>query len=795
VNLINNPLLAVVDYVLDDLVGATGPFNLNRIVNKLTNDTGALSVSDVTLSMPITIPSLGVVTIGLINASLAGLNTWEVFDVLEPAGSYNLSSYTLLNNFALSVAVSINVTVNSSLGDTYLYEEAVLEAELQNNSLRSSLQVAIREATVLALSDTEKIVPGCLMSTLYDLNLTQLDFSFVLSQIEILAVNGGSEEQIDAAINNMLALFTTSFQVAIPALFNGIIAGPARVSINSGFEAIIEANHTCTDPGRPATFNEETTTVSFSVVGCVVAVLLLAGVIFLFVTKFRAMKPDREDDENSKEPLMSNTGLINGPTTDAVQACDTDQVACNKKWFSGLIFCPRFHFLLRYGIFITLLLNIAMFISSNTSVGAAVYLYVNMGGQETKLPSLFDFSLANSVIDMWEAKVYALALLIAVFSGAWPYTKLILLLFCWVVPLKILSRRKREWLLMAIDALGKWSLIDAFVLTLMMIAFHFHIVPPVTDRTPEGTVSVDAFVEPHWGFYSFLIATMMSLAATHIVLACHRKETKESAQAKPNRVRIEDTKWEALHTHAFKSSKFLSRYTWAVNIFIVSLVIMSIALLISGSIIESFQFQFKGAFQLLLEFLDQPAITSYSLISTGVALPDSAWHPNSIGIRYIQATWFCFAIAIPLCYMLLLLILWLTPMTAKLQRTVFVITEVFNAWSALDVVVVSIIAALLELQQFSQFIIGDRCDLINPIIKQLFNQELNGDAKCFDVVATLDQGCWLLFTSCIIYIMVGLVVQLTCHKALKEREGMLALDVDEDTSDSDNLANGTNDAH
>jgi hypothetical protein len=35
---------------------------------------------------------------------------------------------------------------------------------------------------------------------------------------------------------------------------------------------------------------------------------------------------------------------------------------------------------------------------------------------------------------------------------------------------------------MALDALGKWSLIDAYVLVLMMVAFHFHITQPGKDQ-------------------------------------------------------------------------------------------------------------------------------------------------------------------------------------------------------------------------------------------------------------------------------------------------------------------------
>jgi len=85
------------------------------------------------------------------------------------------------------------------------------------------------------------------------------------------------------------------------------------------------------------------------------------------------------------------------------------------------------------------------------------------------------------------------------------------------------------------------------------------------------------------------------------------------------------------------------------------------------------------------------------------------------------------------------------------------------------VFVVSIIAALLELQQFAQFIIGNRCDLINKVLVKYADDMLHHDDKCFDVVATLNTGCWVLFAACVIYVVVGALVIRGCHKSLKAR--------------------------
>jgi len=59
-----------------------------------------------------------------------------------------------------------------------------------------------------------------------------------------------------------------------------------------------------------------------------------------------------------------------------------------------------------------------------------------------------------SVID--RRQVYLLAVLIAFFSGAWPYIKLALMLVAWMLPPRWCSVAWRDWLLIWLDILGKW---------------------------------------------------------------------------------------------------------------------------------------------------------------------------------------------------------------------------------------------------------------------------------------------------------------------------------------------------
>ena len=109
---------------------------------------------------------------------------------------------------------------------------------------------------------------------------------------------------------------------------------------------------------------------------------------------------------------------------------------------------------------------------------------------------------------MWQAEVYTLAILIAFFSGAWPYIKLFCMGVCWVAPSGFISIQRRETVLKVMDALGKWSLIDFFVMIMFMCAFYFQI---VLGGTSTPALNILVTVVPKWGFYSFLLATMMSL--------------------------------------------------------------------------------------------------------------------------------------------------------------------------------------------------------------------------------------------------------------------------------------------
>jgi len=737
-DLMTSPMITFIDDLVNNFFGPQG---INNVVNFLTNSTGAFSLDNLEkFNYTLNVTGVGNVTFGLISVNVSDLNSWDMIEAMVPISKYSLWTRTGMSQLKFAIEFFVNVSLDNS--PVSLYETGVFSADLKDNVLNASAQAAFYSHPYDDLTLDQLSSIGCLLDGIYDLNLTMLSFNFTIGQISVNATSGGTEEELDNIINNVLALFVGAFMPVIPALFNGIVAGPVRNLVNEGFAALLASDEPCPPAGYvPADTNWEST--SIATIGAVTTFFAITlGVILL--TRYK--KDNRKlKGVPSEDQLVEAVPLLNDYVSPILVRNEYT-----------LMMDPAIHWVVRYLVPFALLTNIVLFISSNTSNGASVYIVLEDQDGTVKLPSLFDFSLGNSVQDMWDAGVYPLSILIAVFSGAWPYMKLVMMLFCWLIPVKYLTVKRREYLLMVLDALGKWSLIDSFVLTLMMVAFHFDLAP--ADGSSQA--AIEAYVEPKWGFYCFLLATMMSLTMSHIILALHNY-----AKGAPE---INDPERLPLYAYAFRSKNKLARK--GLTFLMVFLVVFALILVSVGSAIISFEFQFKGALELILEYLGQPTNQPYSVITLGVGLPGSSETPNSFGVRWIQATFFIFALVVPLLYLTTLLFLWLTPMTFKMQKRVFVCTEVLNAWAALEVFVVSIIAALLEIQQFAAFIIGDKCDGIDKILEKYFVDQLDGDVTCFDVIATLESGCWLLFGACIIYVAVGSLVIRTTHKILTERE-------------------------
>lgn len=412
-----------------------------------------------------------------------------------------------------------------------------------------------------------------------------------------------------------------------------------------------------------------------------------------------------------------------------------------------------------------------MYLVCSSGISVSVVASLLADGEEViYLPAVKEFGLLNTVKEMMDSGTYALGATVFVFSGIWPYTKVFMMLFCWLAPVSRLKPSKRFFLLNFLDFAGKWSLVDSFVMVLFMVAFGFELpaagTPILEDifAAAEGTGEFRIYVEPGLGFYMFLIATISSFVLGHLMTYAHRYAYKvgecgrheEYGVGRESRRRL----YEVLRPADRLKGKIFAHGPW------ISLGV-SIALVMVGTFMDTFAFTFEGIAGFVLG--EEGAVRPFSVMKLGLSVPDSNPWPNSIGIRSVQVCFMLFVIFIVLVYLALMIVLWTAPLTNKVQRRLFVAVQVMNAWSGLDVFVLSILASVLQIRQFALSIVGDKCDALNSLVeKTAIAPMIPGypPVVCFDLHSDLREGFFLLAAAAVIADVTGAVVLSRCEAAL-----------------------------
>ena len=223
------------------------------------------------------------------------------------------------------------------------------------------------------------------------------------------------------------------------------------------------------------------------------------------------------------------------------------------------------------------------------------------------------------------------------------------------------------------------------------------------------------------------------------------------------------------HEFHYRNAKY--GYTHATctkfgNAVIIVVLLVTMFLVCAGSWWKSFSFEFQG---LAGALLGQPP-TDYSLVSLANSILPPTGQDVPIGTTVLWITFLLFALVIPILYLAMTAALYVVPLTLYEQRKIHVVVEVLHAWGAIEVFVLSIIAALLQLKQFAGFIVGGRCNVIDMYIKKYLSEALpGGDMVCFTVVTKLLDGTFILVVASIGMIFIGTYVMRISEHALEDR--------------------------
>jgi len=401
----------------------------------------------------------------------------------------------------------------------------------------------------------------------------------------------------------------------------------------------------------------------------------------------------------------------------------------------------------RYGVLLVCLGDIALFASSemNASKYATVGVEVVLSDQRPHvIPNLYVFTLSRTIREMWDAQAYYLSAIVAVFIGFWPCARLSLVLMCWVLPSRILPVKYRGNILRFLDFLGKWSFTDIFVLSLLLVATRIDL------QLPGALVQV--YCQPEWGCYGFLMAIIISIGISHVALYFHRV-AGHMMDDKPSSQRCVQ--------QSLGASTDMRAHT------ITALLAATLILLIVGSTIVSFSFEFGGAAAKAFDYLNHTTKTDYSIITLGTQIPWASHSPDFIGTYFIQFSFYLFCVLVPVLHLVAMGVLWNVPFARSTQQKLYKACEVLLAWSSVDVFVVALLVQSYQLELVVKFILGDNCDAINHILKEYLS-DIFPNPQCFTVVAELQFGFWILFSAVVVYYLTGGYVMLVCHQCMKD---------------------------
>jgi hypothetical protein len=457
--------------------------------------------------------------------------------------------------------------------------------------------------------------------------------------------------------------------------------------------------------------------------------------------------------------------------------------------------------IMRYMMPLTIIGNIAFFLSGHLSLAASVFIVAELAGETIEVAEFYEFSMTKSIFQMWEADAKELAIIIVIFAVIWPYTKQLTTLTVWFLPPSVLSSSRRGNILLWLDSLGKWSMIDIFILLISMASFRVTIDSPDRAFLPPDFYSIDLMVVPMWGLYANLIAQLVSQISSHFIIHYHRKiisvaeadyEANLRGEAGDNITDqgsdvVSDVEMigdiymigqetperkTALHEHAFQLEYLgeglaLKTRPW-VNKFLVCTGIILAILVIIGCVLPSFSLEVLGIVGVLVESGQkfEEAVKPRTVFNMAGMLIEQAKFLGTtadlLGLGSL-ATILIFSVFLcPLLSIFALLRQWFVSMTKAGHEKNLVAIEILQAWQYMEVYVISIIVGSWQLGPISEVMINEYCGSLNGFFAEMTYYGLLDaeDAQCFRIRGQLEEASYILvITSFILAFMISFVTK------------------------------------
>mgnify|MGYP002783592630 CR=1 FL=1 len=379
---------------------------------------------------------------------------------------------------------------------------------------------------------------------------------------------------------------------------------------------------------------------------------------------------------------------------------------------------PDIPVFVRWFMPIVILGNIGFFLSGHLSLGATVNIVAEFAGQKIVVEKFFEFSMAQSTLDIWNAGGHALAVLILIFSGIWPYTKQFLTLALWFLPPSRCSTSRRGAILLWLDWLAKWSVIDIFVLVISLAAFRVSINSPDVAFLPDDFYSINLLVVPLWGLYANMIAQLLSQVSSHFILHYHRhilhmwhtrnlnKNTPHSLESGSSEKLVKapsEDQSDVLYEHRFgrphrgEDEKLVIR-SW-VNKFLIAASVSLTLFVLLGCILPTFSLSVLGIIGIAVESGQgfEDASTQHNIFTIVKLLIEEARFLGTlgdwVGLITLSLLFLFSVLIVPLVQCAVLLRQWFGASTQRQRSRLAIVIETLSAWQYTEVYLIAIFVA------------------------------------------------------------------------------------------------------
>lgn len=331
----------------------------------------------------------------------------------------------------------------------------------------------------------------------------------------------------------------------------------------------------------------------------------------------------------------------------------------------------------------------------------------------------------------------------------------------------------RGKILLVIDFMGKWSLVDVFVIQFISGIVFMDVTGGKLDKLSHSeTQGMWLRTETEIGFTAFVLATVCSLVLGHVQLFKHEadplarleyarfkraaRRPVELAKLLRGRATLEDIE------RAIEGS---GRYMW--RRFTAPLLAVAFGFFFVGCLVPAFTVQLVSPIPGVMK----PYVNTYSIWSFAHSLPYFSEQPWNFSTRFSQLTFVFFAIVFVHIHCGVLVLACFVKLTPSWRTKLNTTAHTFYSWASTDVMLVAMVLTLFEMDHSNLAKLKD--GPVRDFFSSLAGHPVTTD-KMLAIDVTLHAGTYMIVVGVALHTVLGRVVMGKLERAVMRQKADLA---------------------